>query len=158
MRRQVVSGVVRKCLTVHHEPLDRLDLRLREARGFLFDEPFVLRDLPQRGVMELLVDSARPRRVADELLWLVREAAERVVPGLHCALAVPVLDGGRWEDRGHHPRAVVHEAAALDVKRELVLLEWLEAAVGTGSVAVGRSRRMTSNTALEHYKLWLPQV
>ena len=100
--------------------------------------------------MELLVDSARPRPLVEALLLVVREAIELAVPGLHCALAVPARDGGRWVDG-----AALHEAGA-DV--ELVMVEWLKERTQKGSVAVGLMPTMTGDRALEHYNLWLSPV
>jgi hypothetical protein len=111
---------------------------------------FVLRDLTECGVMELLVDSTCPRPVAEELLRLVREASARTVPGLSCALAVPALNGGRWA-KG----AALYEAEG-DADRELVLVDWLEASLAAGTdLAVGRRRILTSNEARVHFWLWL---
>ena len=77
-----MSRVVRECLTVHKESVERLDLRLLELQAFFGEARFVLRELPELGVMELLVDSAFTRPTAEAVLpvRLVGEAVAHVMP------------------------------------------------------------------------------
>ena len=150
----------RGSLTIHGETLDRLQMHAEELQGFFSSFRFVLRDLPEYGVMELLIDSASPRPasprpIADFLLEVVGEKVARAMPGLHFALAVPARVGGRWEQG-----ATLHEAEA-EAERELVLIDWLEArlkAPGTAGVAVGWRPALTRAEALAHYSLWISQA
>ena len=93
---QVMGRVVGECQNVYKVHVDHLRLHANALKAAFGRLEFVLRELQEHSVMELLVSVENPLPVANVLLKLIRDSLAVMMPSLKFALAVPIDSGGWW--------------------------------------------------------------
>ena len=148
---QVMGRIVRECQSVHDVHIENLWLHANALRANFGRLGFVLRELREHCMMELLVDKEHPMPVANTLLRLIEDSIKLLMPSLCFALAVPTDDGGRWIQQ----HTLHGELTILDGERGLI--EKVKNSGGSdGIVHIGKGRRIICMEATKKFELWLP--
>ena len=148
---QVMGRIVRECQRVHDVHVDHLSLHANALRANFGRLGFVLRELQESCMMELLVDKEHPMPVANTLLRLIEDSVKLLMRTLCFALAVPTDGGGRWVQQ-HRLKG---ELTILDGERGLI--EKVKTSGGSGGIVhIGKGRRIICLEAIKIFELWLP--
>ena len=148
---QVMGRIVCECQSVHDVHIEHLTLHANALRANFGRLGFVLRELREQCIMELLVDKEHPMPVANTLLRLIEDSVKLLMRTLCFALAVPTDDGGRWVQE----HGLKGDLTILDGERGLI--EKVKRSGGSGGIVhIGKGRRMICLEAIKKFELWLP--
>ena len=154
---QVMCKVVRECQRVYHVHVDHLQLYSNAMWASFGRLGFILRDIQERSVIELLITVENPLPVANALMRLISESVALLMPSLAFALAIPADTGGRWSQGDRVYEKQFHDDSVLVIlDGEDGLAEHVKrGGRPAGVVYVGPSRQITCSEAQEKFKLWL---
>ena len=135
---QVMGRIARECQVVHDVHVDDLRLHANAVQANFGRLGFVLRELQEHCMMELLVDKEHPMPVVNT--------------------TVPTEGGGRWIEETEiyqpHPDGK-GELTILDGERGLI--EKVKNSGGSGGIVhIGKGHRMICLEAMKKFGLWLP--
>ena len=155
---QVMGRIARECQVVHDVHVDDLRLHANAVQANFGRLGFVLRELQEHCMMELLVDKEHPMPVVNTTLRLIEDSIKLLMPSLCFALAVPTEGGGRWIEETEiyqpHPDGK-GELTILDGERGLI--EKVKNSGGSGGIVhIGKGHRMICLEAMKKFGLWLP--
>ena len=154
---QVMCKVVRECQRVHHVPVDHLQLYSNAMWAAFGRLGFILRDVQECSVIELLITVENPLPVANALMRLISESVAVLMPSLAFALAIPADTGGRWSQGDRVYEKQFHDDSVLVIlDGKDGLAEHVKRGGRPGGVVyIGPSRQITCSEAQEKFKLWL---
>jgi hypothetical protein len=126
-----------------------------------FGSRFVLREVIEHCVIELLVDTCNPQPLAENLKRLIVDSIAVVMPALMFVLAVPINAGGRWiqDDLLHEDLADQPE------NRTFVILDGdsglTRQVKNQGQkrlINIAQGRKMRCSDIIKEFSMWLPET
>ena len=147
-----------ECQSTYKSDPDHLLLHAHAVQAAFGELEFILREIQDCCVMELLVIKGKPRSASNLLIRLVGESLHLVIPSLRFALAVPVNAGGRWSQGDELYEKLPGSSA-------LAVLEWqkgldkpLHTDVDDQVLNISSLFQKTQSDVRKEYELWLPSA